>query len=629
MAKQQRVGELRPSQLMFTFGVGALIDLPYLSAVVMGLDDWPLDPSVAPTISEERLLRMVRWQVGEQVERLVAPPAAADSSGPINPFSLAALTGVPVATFPRWLVCPRCELLAPLSTGLFELKHDPFHPERTRYIHSNCSRAKQPTAVPARFVVACPNGHLDDFPWVSFVHRGQSCANARLRLIEFSPTGEARALEVRCDSCGAARRMSEAFGDAAKLSMPTCRGRRPHLRDFAEEGCTCKVVTMLLGATNLWFPEVFTTLAIPTAITQLDRLVEAHWANLQRVQTMQNIDLLRQFGQLGDFIGYSDPEIWQALERRRTQERESNQDDNPADLKTPEWTILSQPDTIGLWPASSEDLRLRRVAVPEGFDPFLAKVVLVERLREVRALIGFTRIDAPSDLDNDPAQEVSKRANLARRPSTWVPATEVRGEGIFIQFNEAALQAWLNRCAATSFAAQFEQAHRNWRRVRGIVPEEANYPELRYVLLHSFAHALMRQVTLECGYTAASVRERIYSRAPNETPEQPEPMAGVLIYTATPDSEGTLGGLVNLGEPEQLGRLLRLALRDAQRCASDPLCAEHPPSHDGITLHAAACHACLFAPETSCERGNRYLDRAVLAPTVEHETLSFFASSDL
>ena len=267
MAKQQRVGELRPSQLMFTFGVGALIDLPYLSTVVMGLDDWPLDPSVAPTISEERLLRMVRWQVGEQVERLVAPPAAADSSGPINPFSLAALTGVPVATFPRWLVCPRCELLAPLSTGLFELKHDPFHPERTRYIHPNCSRAKQPTAVPARFVVACPNSHLDDFPWVSFVHRGQSCANARLRLIEFSPTGEARALEVRCDSCGAARRMSEAFGDAAKLSMPTCRGRRPHLRDFAEEGCTCKVETMLLGATNLWFPEVFTTLAIPTATT--------------------------------------------------------------------------------------------------------------------------------------------------------------------------------------------------------------------------------------------------------------------------------------------------------------------------------------------------------------------------
>ncbi|MEZ4862542.1 MAG: hypothetical protein R3C14_14605 [Caldilineaceae bacterium] len=145
MNQPKRVGELRPSQLMFTFGVGALIDLPYLSAVVMGLDDWPLDPSIAPTISEERLLRMVRWQLGEQVARLVAPPAA-DSSGPLNPFSLAALTGVPVATFPRWLVCPRCELLAPLSTGLFELKHDAYHPERTRYIHTNCNRISTPIA---------------------------------------------------------------------------------------------------------------------------------------------------------------------------------------------------------------------------------------------------------------------------------------------------------------------------------------------------------------------------------------------------------------------------------------------------------------------------------------------------
>lgn len=629
MNQPKRVGELRPSQLMFTFGVGALIDLPYLSAVVMGLDDWPLDPSIAPTISEERLLRMVRWQLGEQVARLVAPPAAADSSGPLNPFSLAALTGVPVATFPRWLVCPRCELLAPLSNGLFELKHDAYHPERTRYVHTNCNRAKQPTAVPARFVVACPHGHLDDFPWISFVHRGQSCTNPRLRLIEFSPTGEARALEVRCDSCPAARRMSEAFGDAAMLAMPTCRGRRPHLRDFAEEGCDRKVATMLLGSTNLWFPEVFTTLAIPTAATQLDRLVEVHWANLQRVQTMQNIELLRQFGQLGDFLGYSDAELWQALERCNAQMAGDGQEEDPADPKTPEWAILSQPATVGLWPDSSEDLRLRRVAVPDDFDPFLAKVVLVDRLREVRALIGFTRIDAPGDLDNDPNQASGKRADLARRQPTWVPATEVRGEGIFIQFNETAVQAWLHRCAATPFAAQFEQAHRNWRRVRGILPEEANYPDLRYVLLHSFAHALMRQVTLECGYTAASVRERIYSRAPHETPEQPEPMAGVLIYTATPDSEGTLGGLVNLGEPEQLGRLLRLALRDAQRCASDPLCAEHPPSHDGITLHAAACHACLFAPETSCERGNRYLDRAVLAPTVEQETLHFFGSTPL
>jgi hypothetical protein len=148
---------------------------------------------------------------------------------------------------------------------------------------------------------------------------------------------------------------------------------------------------------------------------------------------------------------------------------------------------------------------------------------------------------------------------------------------------------------------------------------------MRYVLLHTFAHALMRQFVLECGYTAASIRERLYARNANESDTHPEPMAGVLIYTAAPDSEGTLGGLVSLGEPDHLERHLRAALRDGGLCASDPLCAEHAPSQEGITLHAAACHACLFAPETSCERGNKYLDRSVLVPTVERDDLAFFA----
>ena len=101
-------------------------------------------------------------------------------------------------------------------------------------------------------------------------------------------------------------------------------------------------------------------------------------------------------------------------------------------------------------------------------------------------------------------------------------------------------------------------------------------------------------------------------------------MAGVLIYTSAADSEGTLGGLCALGEPDKLGRHIRRALEKMSLCASDPLCADHLPETDGTTLHAACCHACLFAPETSCERGNRYLDRGVLVPTVGGATDGFF-----
>jgi hypothetical protein len=127
---------------------------------------------------------------------------------------------------------------------------------------------------------------------------------------------------------------------------------------------------------------------------------------------------------------------------------------------------------------------------------------------------------------------------------------------------------------------------------------------------------------MEAGYSSASIRERIY--ADDGSGDAP-PMAGLLLYTAAPDSEGTLGGLVSLGEPDRLGRLIRLALEQIRLCASDPLCGEHRPAQDGTSsLHGAACHACMFSPETSCERGNKYLDRGFLVQTIGGGNVPFF-----
>jgi hypothetical protein len=141
------------------------------------------------------------------------------------------------------------------------------------------------------------------------------------------------------------------------------------------------------------------------------------------------------------------------------------------------------------------------------------------------------------------------------------------------------------------------------------------------VLLHSLAHALMRQIVLDCGYNAASVRERLYSRLPGE---EGGPMAGILLYTAASDSEGTLGGLVALGNSVTLGRHLQQTMESMRLCASDPLCSEHRPDNLGRGIQGACCHACQFAPETSCERGNRYLDRSVLVGTFSGNTTAFF-----
>ena len=247
--------------------------------------------------------------------------------------------------------------------------------------------------------------------------------------------------------------------------------------------------------------------------------------------------------------------------------------------------------------------------------------MLATRLREVRALIGFTRIESPNDYaDVGDIPEVA-RAHISRRDPSWVPAAEVRGEGIFLHFRDDRLNKWLDDEAIQAREREFYGAHRGWRKARNIPDVDAGFPGMRYILLHSFAHALMRQLALYSGYGAASIRERIY--ASDGSGDEPS-MAGVLLYTAAPDSEGTLGGLVALGEPDRLQRILRELIAAVRLCASDPLCAEHEPVGDGVTLHGAACHACLFASETSCERGNKYLDRTLLAQTFSHSWPAFF-----
>ena len=199
--RSREVGELRPSQVLTTFGVGSVVDLPNLSVMVMGLEDWPIE-----RLPGDRA-RSGSWRrsstiLGPQVDALlIAAQSCRSTRTRSNPFDDAAYVGVPVAPFPRWLVCPYCRLLAPLAVGLFELKLDPYRPTRCRYVHGTARKpGKPPTVVPARFLVACKNGHLDDFPWVEFVHRrpdrlpGTSCGSTRS-----GPSGEAADIEVQCD----------------------------------------------------------------------------------------------------------------------------------------------------------------------------------------------------------------------------------------------------------------------------------------------------------------------------------------------------------------------------------------------------------------------------------------------
>jgi hypothetical protein len=604
------VGEVRPSQLLWTFGPGALVDLPNLSVVTMGIDRWEKDR--CQPIQEARLLSNVRSALGPQVESLRMPPISEHDI--VDPFSAAALIGVPVKPFPRWLRCVKCGLLSPFDAGLFKLK-ERYRLELTRFVHESCrgssndQRARDADAVPARFLMACRAGHLDDFPWHWFVHAGPSDCRGTLRFFESGASLQTENLWVKCDGCRASRNMAQAFGQAARGNLPGCRGRHPHIDRF-DDDCPENPRAILLGATNGWFPVTLSVLAIPQTGSPLAQLIGDGWTFFEDVSSVDEVGFvvktLKKTAQLPGIEQFTSDQIWSAVEAYRSGGSNIGQ----GDLKDQEWEVLTAESP----PTDYPHFMSKKVGVPQGFDSTITLVLLLERLREVNALLGFTRVESPNE---GSGEDAAPRAPLGRSAPDWVPATQVYGEGIFIRFNTNALSSWANGDAVKSLDARLHTGHRGWRHKRSLNPIEG-YPGARYVMLHTFAHMLMRELALECGYNAASIRERIYGEVDGDKDQ-----AGFLIYTAAADSDGTLGGLVELGKPENLGRLLRQALERARVCASDPLCSEHDPSKDQ-SLHGAACHACSFVSETSCERGNRYLDRSLVVPTLDTPDAAFF-----
>ena len=264
-------------------------------------------------------------------------------------------------------------------------------------------------------------------------------------------------------------------------------------------------------------------------------------------------------------------------------------------------------------PDDAREFEIRNESLPESLRPYLGRLVRVVRLREVRALRGFTRIIPPGD------EESPDISALSVNRLTWLPAVEIRGEGIFLTLNPESLGPWEEQPAVVDRA---EAIHRSWEAEWNKRYGEGE-PSLRitprYLLAHAFAHALMRQLVLESGYSTASLRERLY------VGEGDDGMAGLLVYTATSDSDGTLGGLQRQGERGRIERVVEAAIHAMEWCSSDPLCIQGmiAPA-DGLSR--AACHACMLAPETACEEFNRFLDRAVLVGLPDAGEVGFFSA---
>ena len=613
-----RVGQTRPSQLIWAYGPGAIVDLMNFSVMTMGIDSWNFGKMT--DIIEPRLLAEVRKILGPHIAFLKTPPVPLEDVP--APYSSGAFVGVPVKPFPRWIRCLSCGRLAPYDSGLFEIRGDARYGQ-VEFVHKNCGKAKHnkgSDAVPARFLVACQNGHVDDFPWSWYVHRGPADCKGALYFKTQRTGARAEDLIVRCDECGAQRTMRDALG--GHFSGVKCRGRHFHLDSFEE--CDETPQVLLVGASNAWFPVSVSALALPTDDNKVDSIVAQFWDALKQFSSSA-YDTLEKFQDglspllnvpiFQDLRKFPTKDLFSSIKKKG---RASSADaDEKVDLKTPEWRVLSQKDP----PSDYPHFETQSIAAPEGFEDSVQNVVLLNRLRKVNALVGFTRIESQNEILDEEGQ-TAKRVPISKNDKDWVPAIEVHGEGVFLRFNEEKLAEWERRPGVIKRERTLVKAQKAWASSLGI-QSDISFPGVRYVMLHTLSHLLIREMALKCGYSEASLQERIYA----SKPQAETPMAGILIYTASPDSDGTLGGLVELGEPSRLGELLNQALDRALVCSSDPFCSTHDGQTDA-SLHGASCHSCSFVSETSCENCNRYLDRALLVKTFETEDAAFFPEKE-
>ena len=552
----------RRSQLLSTYGVGGLFPAESTSFMIAGLHEWNVDR--AEHISEQRLARALG------VTELKAPPAGGKRD-------------VPVIRYPYTQVCPKCRRIGALS----DLSKD-----------KNEAKCKVDNVdlSPFRLMGACRNGHVSEFPVFRWLHKGQqeqSFGDEHVtRLNVLGRTSSLGDLVLEC-TCGVEKRSLEgAIGAGSLIDFGRCGGLRPWLGLDTTENCDEFPRAVQRGASNVWFPAVRSSISIPPYSEALAKFVDKNW-EMVKDPAAAIPPVLAGLAAMSKGRFTAD-QITREIERRRGED-EDDEGISEAKLRADEYKALVEGrEEEGL---DSDFVCLRR-SVPDGFESLINDVRKVTRLREVRALQGFTRLDGVPD----PSGSAQKLCALAPTHLHWLPAIEVIGEGVFLAFRRTALVDWAESDFAQKRLRILQKAADRAAAEYGRPPAPV---DIIKVAIHTLSHIIIDQLSLDAGYPAAALRERLFVD---------DKVAGLLVYTASSDSAGSLGGVASMAETEHLGAALREGLQRLSWCSSDPVCIESAGSGaDGLNL--AACHACVLAPETSCEMNNSYLDRALLFGT--------------
>lgn len=595
---------VRAAQAVLQYGVGAMVDFPDQTLVTSAPEYW----SGTSRIYDDRFAQALG----------------------VDYFALP--TKISYARFPEWYFCPKCRKFQPIQKWVSEYKKVTKDKvlERDEYMieHMQCPKCKQDLVV-ARIVTVCENGHLNDFPWVKWVHTKAKKPICGMPSLKFktgaSGTEGLEGLSISCD-CGANATLRGAFDkdcfekldQEADTNIFRCEGNHPfrHIK----KKCSCYPKTVQRGASSVYFPVVHSSLVIPPYADKLNSKIEQSKAfedcitiisdeeSEDRVETIKK-RLPKWIDKIALEIGGNKIDIEKILIKKWLEPETPEVDVTSIQYKAEEYCALtgeiSSPQGATLGDFSREEMIIEEYKIPH-----VKSISLIDKVRVVNALIGFSRINPAMNQDDNGFVSV-------KEPDTrWYPAYEVRGEGIFIEFDQADIEEWIGSSPkvierAKRLSVNYATSFIGKNHPRTITP--------KFIMLHTLSHLLISQLSFECGYSIASLSERLYCSEKSDGKE----MAGIFIYTASGDSEGTLGGLVRQGREDAFPRILKKAIAKAQICSNDPVCImSRGQGRDSLNL--AACHACGLLPETCCEERNAFLDRGLIVGTYEKKEIGFW-----
>ena len=568
------IGEIRPNQLITTFGPGSIHDAVKDSVTVLDISYWGDDGKI---INDGRLASYFG------VTHFRSPKASGGDD-------------LPVTSFPYYHVCSNIK-----CSRLFDIHNPKFN--LTTYLKQGATCYDCGfKAYPARFVMTCKDGHLGDFPWDWWVHRGLNSCHGDLKLFSTGLSSTLSELVVECTKCGKKRSMAGSLDKEEFIEKGyKCNGHHPHRPKSKDENCSCTdIYPAQRGASNIYFPVIRSAISIPPWTNPLHTLLDEHYKDMKHTKELGYDDAYDRYFEKFFKEKYNRSEFDNAIKAREEKIREF------VEIKEMEYKAFANHADLD-YKKDYHFFKAIEEKVPTYLSQYFKSIIRIERLREVMVLQGFMRIDPPEpEVDT-----LSKIVKLTKTRDMWLPGVEVNGEGIFIEFNHESIEEWMKLDSVKSASLQYRTLFKDYCDKKGW--QNSKERDAKYVLLHTFSHLLIKEMSLLSGYSSTAIKERIYS-SPT--------MQGILLYTGSSDKDGSLGGLVELGSEENFKKLLKAVLENSLMCTTDPECTNHDIDIDA--LNGSACHSCAMVSETACENGNRLLDRSFVAPLDGKESNSFF-----